>query len=311
MDQNQKMIKKIRIGTRGSKLALWQANSIKLQIESSFPAIQVLINIVKTQGDADQKTSLTKIGGQGIFTNALEHALIDEDIDLAVHSLKDLPSKLPDSLRLGAVSERGVVNDILIGREISDFYNLPEHANIASGSMRRRAQLLALRSDIQFADLRGNIETRLQKLHEYRYDGIIMAEVALTRLDIQNIKYYRFSLEEILPAVGQGAIGIQSREQDEYLQPILDNINHVNTYLCVSAERAFLNRLDSGCQFPVAASASIKDGNLHLEGLVASIDGQTTIKDSLYEDATESEQIGKKLAEKLINRGALDLLVKA
>jgi hydroxymethylbilane synthase len=308
MNQKQKMIKRIRIGTRGSKLALWQANFVKSKIEKNFDSIQVSLKIIQTQGDHHQASSLIEIGGQGVFTKFIEQALIDGQIDMAVHSLKDLPSHLPDELILAAVPERGPVQDVFIGLEHSNFYKLPQSATIASGSIRRRSQILSIRPDLQFIDLRGNIETRLKKLRQYRYDGIIMAEAALVRLKLKQIHFYRFSLDEILPAVSQGALGIQVRKQEPSLQPILEKLNDLNTYLCVSSERAFLHRLDSGCQFPVAAFAEIIEDKLRLRGLVASMDGRTVLKYTLTAGRLKAEQIGIDLAEKLIEQGALKLL---
>jgi hydroxymethylbilane synthase len=302
------MIKKIRIGTRGSKLALWQANHVKRQIAVYFSSVKGVINIIHTQGDRDQTSSLTQIGGQGIFTRAIEQALIDNKVDMAIHSLKDLPSSMSDELCLGAVLVRGKVNDVFIGREVHDFFELPTGATVASGSIRRRSQLGYLRPDIQFCDLRGNIETRLKKLEQSRFDGIIMAEVALERLDIKNVEFHRFSLDEVLPAVGQGAIGIQVRCGDDYLLPVLKRLNDFNSYHCVSAERAFLNRLDSGCQFPVAAYAEITNDSVNLRGLVASKDGQTVLKDSIIGSCSEAKKIGTLLAEKMIEKGAIKLL---
>ena len=302
------MIKKIRIGTRGSKLALWQANYVKSEIEKQFDSIEVTIKVIKTHGDYDQKSSLTKIGGQGLFTKAIEKSLIDKEIDLAVHSLKDLPSSMPDSLLLGAVPKRGIVNDIFIGREKITFDELPLGATIATGSIRRRAQILSLRPDIKFANLRGNIETRLIKLEQYGYDGIIMAEVALIRLNMKNIQFHRFSIDEMLPAVGQGAIGIQARKEDDFLQPILDKINDKISFQCIAAERAFLHKLDSGCQFPVAAYAEIKSSKLNLSGLVAKMDGSRILRESMTSDVEQAKDTGIFLAEKLINRGAQKLL---
>jgi hydroxymethylbilane synthase len=312
MIQNKRMIKRIRIGTRASHLALWQANSVKRKIEKHFSSIHVTLKHIHTRGDDDQVSSLTKIGGQGIFTKAIEQALIENKIDLAVHSVKDLPTVMPDSLFLGAVPERGPVSDTFIGYKHSDFYKLPRGATIASGSIRRRAQLLSLRPDLNLVDLRGNIETRLRKLEQSRYDGIIMAEAALTRLNLNDIDYYRFTSAEMLPAVGQGAIGIQSRKSDQYLEleAILDKLNDLDTFLCISAERAFLHKLDSGCQFPVAANAEIVENNIILSGLVASMDGLTILKDTLTGVKTNAQEIGIALAEKLIVRGARTLLKK-
>ena len=304
------MIKRIRIGTRASQLALWQANYVKGKIEKHFSSIQVTLKHIHTRGDDDQVSSLTKVGGQGIFTKAIEQALIENKIDLAVHSLKDLSTDMPGSLTLGAVLERGPVSDVFIGYKNSDFYKIPEGATIASGSIRRRAQLLSIIPDLNIVDLRGNIETRLRKLEQNRYDGIIMAEAALTRLNLNDIDYYRFTAAEMLPAVGQGAIGIQLRKSDQYLEAILDKLHDLNTFLCISAERAFLHKLDSGCQFPVAANAEIVENNIILSGLVASMDGNTILKDTLTAVKTNAEEIGIALAEKLIARGARALLKK-
>jgi hydroxymethylbilane synthase len=304
------MKKKIRIGTRNSNLALWQANFVKNKIERHCPSIRVTLKHIQTQGDNDQVSSLTKVGGQGIFTKSIEKALIENKIDLAVHSLKDLPTDMPGELDLGAVPERGPVSDVFIGFKQPDFNKLPQGAIIASGSIRRRAQLLAIRPDLNLVDLRGNIETRLRKLEKNRYDGIVMAEVALTRLNLNNIDYYRFKFAEVLPAVGQGAIGIQNRIGDQELDPVLEKLTDRNTYLCVTAERAFLGRLNSGCQFPVAANAEIVQDNLNLIGLVTSMDGQTILKDTLSGVDTNAQQIGIALAEKLIARGARALLIE-
>jgi hydroxymethylbilane synthase len=302
------MIKRIRIGTRKSNLALWQANFIKNKIERHFPTIQLTLKHITTRGDIDQFISLTQVGGQGIFTKSIEKALIENKVDLAVHSLKDLPTEMPDSLVVAAVPKRGSIFDVFIGSKETDFTKLPSGATIASGSIRRRAQLLAIRPDLKFVDLRGNIETRLRKLEQDGYDGIIMAESALTRLNLQNIPYYRFSSAEMLPAVGQGAIGVQSKKSDSHLEPVLKTLNDPNTYFCLSAERAFLRRLDSGCQFPVAANAKIAKNKLILRGLVASNSGQKILRDTWSDVVTNAQQIGITLAEKLINQGALELL---
>ena len=304
------MIKRIRIGTRNSNLALWQADFVKKKIERYFPSIHLVIKHIQTQGDVDQISSLTKVGGQGIFTKTIEKFLLYNKIDLAVHSLKDLPPDMPDRLVLGAVPERGSVFDVFIGYKQSDFYKLPQGAVIASGSIRRRAQLLAIRPDLNFVDLRGNIETRLKKLEQNRFDGIVMAEAALVRLNLKNVNYYRFTFAEMLPAVSQGAIGIQTRIEDQYLSAVLQKLNDLKTYLCVTAERAFLHRLDSGCRFPIAANAEIVENNLQLTGLVTSTDGQTVLKDSFSGADTDARQIGIALAEKLIARGARSLLVE-
>jgi hydroxymethylbilane synthase len=263
---------------------------------------------IQTQGDHDQTLSLTKVGGQGIFTKSIEKYLIENKIDIAVHSLKDLPTDMSDRLALSAVPERGPISDVFIGFKQSDFYKLPQGAIIASGSIRRRAQLLALRPDLNLVDLRGNIETRLRKLKENQYDGIVMAEAALTRLKLNDVDYYRFTSDEVLPAVSQGAIGIQTRISDQHLDPVLEILNDYDTYSSVTAERAFLHKLNSGCQFPVAANAKIVGNNLILSGLVISMDGQTILKDTSSGVDANASKIGTALAEKLIAQGARALL---
>jgi hydroxymethylbilane synthase len=302
------MIKRIRIGTRSSPLALWQAKFIKDKINRQFPEINVSLLHIKTDGDRDKASSLTQIGGQGIFTKAIENSLLANEIDMAVHSLKDLPTVFPDALNLSAVPERGSVHDVFIGSREKDFWQLNDNATIASGSIRRRSQLKSLKPHLNLADLRGNIETRLKKLKQNQFDGIIMAEVALLRLELNEVKCYRFSLEEMLPAVGQGAIAVQTRMSDVHLEPVLNYINDSDTRSCVSAERAFLRLLDSGCQFPVAAYACIEENDIYLRGLIASTDGRQVLKDSLRGPVNNSEEVGVQLAEKLIERGGLDIL---
>lgn len=304
------MIKSISIGTRRSALAQWQANYIKKKIEKDFPEIQLSVTTIKTQGDQDQTSTLTNFGGRGIFTKSIELALIEHKIDIAVHSLKDLPTEMPLPLVVSAVPKRGSVYDVFVGLKDSDFNKLALNATIACGSIRRRAQLLALRPDMNIVDLRGNIETRLKKLEKNQYDGIIMAEAALIRLGLLEDGYYRFSLKQMLPAVGQGAIGVQTRRDDDRLEPVLKKLNDPETYWCITAERSFLNRLGGGCQFPVAANARINQKELLLTGLVANKNGKEIIADSVSGLKTDAHQIGIKLAEKLIIKGAENLLKK-
>lgn len=309
MVQASKMIKKIKIGTRGSKLALWQANLVKTNIERYFDSIDVKIIEIQTRGDRDQASSLTQVGGQGIFTKAIEDELLYNNIDFAVHSLKDLPTALTDSTKLGAVLKRGLANDAFIGSKINDFEQLPVNSIVASGSIRRRAQILNIRPDIQFVDLRGNIDTRVMKLFQNGYDGIMIAEAAIKRLNFDQIhRYHRFATDEIIPAVGQAAIGLQVRKADEQFNPVLEKINDKKTFDCVSAERAFLKTLDSGCTFPVGAYAKIKRKEIKLTGVVLSIDGKEKIKESMTLPVNESDKIGEMLAKNLIQRGALKLL---
>jgi hydroxymethylbilane synthase len=301
-------MKTIRIGTRGSQLALWQANYIKDAIEKHHPNIEVELQIIKTEGDRDQRSSLTRIGGQGVFTKALEDALIAAQVDVAVHSLKDLPSQMTDGLVLGAVPERGPVEDVLVsidGRHLDDY---PERARIATGSIRRKSQLLHLRPDVQITDLRGNIDTRLRKLHSQGLDGIFMARAAIWRLQLKDVQYHTFDPQHMIPAVSQGAIGIQIRADDKTAREVVMPLNHPDTLAAVTAERAYLHTLDSGCQFPVGGFAEVHQDRLIMHGFVGSEDGRTVIRETLEDQAEAPAVLGRKLAEVLISRGALKIL---
>ena len=217
-------MKTIRIGTRGSQLALWQANYVEEMLQKHNPGISLQRIIIKTEGDSDQKTSLSVIGGQGVFTKAIEEALLENQIDVAVHSLKDLPSKMAPGLMLGAVPERGPVEDVLVMSDGRSFMELPMGAKIATGSIRRKSQLLNKRADLEITDLRGNINTRLRKLKEEDIDAIIMARAALVRLELNEVRYYTFDVDEMIPAVGQGAVGIQLREDDDEVHKLVGTI---------------------------------------------------------------------------------------
>lgn len=301
-------MRKIRVGTRGSNLALWQANFVKAILEKQNPGVLFELVIIKTEGDLDQRSSLTQIGGQGIFTKELEKALLNNTIDIAVHSLKDLPSSMPEELMLGAVPERGPVEDVLVTEKGLSLDQLPEDARIATGSIRRKSQLLNLRPDLILTDLRGNIDTRIRKLREQDLDGIIMARAALIRLELDRIQYVAFSTRDMLPAVGQGAIGIQVRKEDREVTDIIQPVNHYETFQAVSAEREMLYTLDSGCQFPVGSYAHVSDGQLEIKGFVGSEDGGQILYEQVKMDARDPRSAGKLLAETLIAKGAQSIL---
>ena len=302
------MMRTIRVGTRGSNLALWQANFVQSTLEQLFPDTPFERVIIKTEGDRDQHSSLTQIGGQGVFTKEIEDALLSRQIDIAVHSLKDLPSNMSEGLFLGAVPKRGPVEDVLVTQNGQNIGDLPEKARVATGSIRRRSQLLKLRPDLIITDLRGNIDTRLRKLEEQDLDAIIMAKAAIVRLKLDHVRYTSFSTEEMIPGVGQGAVGIQVRSDDEEVKQIVSAMSDNDTLLAVTAERAFLQKLDSGCQFPVGGYAEINGGKLKLTGYVGNEDGSKVIIDTLSSDAAEASETGKKLAEILISKGAMELL---
>ncbi len=299
---------KIRIGTRGSALALWQADHVERLIKQANPQIEIERIIIKTEGDRDQKSSLTRIGGQGVFTKTIEDALLNGKIDIAVHSLKDLPSAMAEGLQLAAIPERGPVEDVLVTPDGKKFEELQNGARIATGSIRRRCQLLHLRPDLKMEDLRGNIHTRLKKMVEQNLDGIIMARAALVRLEIKEVNYQVFSTEQMLPAIGQGAIGIQIRKDDVQTQDLLKEVNHEPTYWSVTAERSLLRTLDTGCQFPVGALATVENDVLTLNGFVGNHDGSRLIRDSIQGEPEKAFEIGVKLAERLIEKGAREIL---
>ena len=299
---------KVRIGTRGSRLALWQADYIEKLLNQMNQEITLERIIIKTEGDRDQSSSLTQIGGQGVFTKAIEDALLDNRIDLAVHSLKDLPSNMTPGLCLAAVPERGPVEDVLVTKEGININDLNKDASVATGSIRRRSQLLNLRPDLQISDLRGNIETRLNKLYQKGLDGIIMARAAIFRLGLDQIKFYTFSTDEMVPGVGQGAVGVQTRADDSTINEIVKGISHQDTFNAVSAERAFLDELDSGCQFPVGAYAQVLGDRLKIMGFVGSEDGREIYRENSKGPVSAADEIGRELAQLFIKQGAQELL---
>jgi hydroxymethylbilane synthase len=299
---------KIRIGTRGSQLALWQAGFVEQQLKSADPGLEIERIIVKTEGDIDQKSSLARIGGTGLFTRAIEQALLAKRVDIAVHSLKDLPSSMRPGLELGAVPERGPVEDVLVTKDGKTLENIRRGAAIATGSIRRRSQILSMRSDLEMHDLRGNIDTRLRKLNEQNLDGIIMALAAIKRLQIQDVAYWVIPAGLMTPGVGQGALGIQIRTGDDKVGKAVSALNHEPSKTAAFAERAFLRELDSGCQFPVGALATVTDSDTELTGFVGSEDGVTVIRDSLRESSGDAEGLGYRLARRFIDRGALAIL---
>ncbi|HES60165.1 MAG: hydroxymethylbilane synthase [Calditrichaceae bacterium] len=301
-------MQKIRIGTRGSRLALWQANYIEKLLRQTNSNIEFERIIIKTEGDRDQHSSLAQIGGQGVFTKAIEEALIKNRIDAAVHSLKDLPSVMPDGLILAAVPERGPAEDALVTKDGLSLNELAEGASVATGSIRRCSQLLHLRPDLDIQDLRGNIETRLNKLYQQNLDGIIMARAALYRLELDHVKYYSFNPEEMVPGVGQGAVGVQIRADDAAVNEVVRLISHQETFDAVTAERAFLNELDSGCQFPVGAYARVENDRIKMIGFVGSDDGETIYREKTEGTVKEAEKLGRQLAQSFIKQGAQELL---
>ena len=296
---------KIILGSRGSDLAMWQSIYVKNEIEKKNKNILVEIKNIKTTGDKILKTALSKIGDKGLFTKELETALFDKSIDLAVHSLKDLQTEIPKGLKLSAVTERHKVEDVLIaGRKGETINSLKEGAIVATGSLRRKAQLLHLRPDFKIVDLRGNVPTRIKKFLDSDWDAIILARAGIERLGLTKYISSYIPTSEILPAVAQGALGIEINSSNKLVDEILQSIHNEGTFLEVSTERAFLRALEGGCQVPIGAYAQTRSNGLFLDGFVGSIDGTISFRKELRGKKQEPDKLGKKVAKDLIKAGA-------
>ena len=298
------------IGSRGSRLALWQAEQAKARLLASNPGLQIQIDVIKTTGDV-KPDPLSVIGGKGVFTKELEEALLDKRIDIAVHSLKDLPTIIPNRLLISAICEREDPRDALVlpaDKSFSSLRDLPPKSLVGTSSPRRVAQLKALRSDLVVKDLRGNVDTRVRKLDEGQYDALILASAGLIRLGLETRISAAIKTDEMLPAVGQGAIAIEIRADDEVATEATSKLNHRETELACRAERAFLRSLGGGCQFPIAAHATIGKDSLTLAGLVAAPEGTRILRDQLAGMLDQPERIGSQLAERMMKRGAGALL---
>ncbi len=302
-------MKKLKLGTRGSNLALWQAFYVA-ELLKAKSNLEVEIVVIKTKGDKILDVALSKIGDKGLFTKEIENQLLDYEIDIAVHSLKDLPSVITEGLTIGAVLNRENPNDVLIAKDGLTIDELPSRAKIGTSSLRRIAQLKAYRPDIITVDIRGNIETRIRKMQEEGLDGIILAYSGVKRLNLDHLISEVIDNGVLLPAVGQGAIAIEIRENDSQIEEVMALINDEETYLTTKAERAFLRTLEGGCQVPIAAYAYLEEDKLNISGLVASLDGKVVYKSSLVGNENVAEQLGVDLAKELIDLGALDILHK-
>lgn len=302
---------KLIIGSRGSDLALWQSNFIKKEIEKKHKNVSVEIKLVKTKGDKILDAALSKIGDKGLFTKELEVHLLHKRIDIAVHSLKDLQTEIPEGLKLAAVTKRHDVEDVLIARKKRmTILDLPEGGTVATGSLRRRSQLKHLRPDLNIEELRGNVPTRIQKFLDSNWDGIILARAGVERLKLKKHISSYIPIETMLPAVGQGALGIEINEENKFAAEVLQSINHNETAQAVFAERALLKELEGGCQVPIGAYAEVKSNGLYLDALVGSIDGSVTYRQKLRGSKNEPEKLGKKLAKNLLQAGAKEILTE-
>lgn len=303
------MKQKIIIGSRGSDLALWQANFVKNELEKKNKNVSVEIRIIKTKGDKILGVALSKIGDKSLFTKELEVELLKKRIDLAVHSLKDLQTEIPKGLRLAAVTKRHNVHDVLIARKKgTTILKLPENATVATGSLRRKCQLLHIRPDLNLVELRGNVPSRIKKFLESDWDAIILARAGVERLKLSKHISSIINTNVILPAVGQGALGIETRSDNKFVNEVVKSIHHENTYQAVLAERALLKTLEGGCQVPIGAFAEVRKNGLFIDALVGSLDGSLTFRKSLRGTKNNPEKLGKELAKGLIKAGAKTIL---
>ena len=298
----------IKIATRQSPLALWQAEHICARLQQQFPQLQVELVTFVTQGDKILDTPLAKIGGKGLFVKELENALLDGRADLAVHSMKDVPMQLPDGLTLAVICEREDPLDAFVSNRYSRFEQLPQGAIVGTSSLRRRSQILAARPDLNIQDLRGNVGTRLAKLDNGDYDAIILASAGLKRLGLSARIQHSLTADMSLPAVGQGALGLECRAEDTRIMNYIAGLNDEITAICVRAERAFNAKLEGGCQVPIAAFAQFKQGQLQIEGRVGAPDGSPLLKAQIGGAPHDAEQLGEQLAALLLAQGAGELL---
>ena len=302
------MKSKLTIGTRGSKLALFQANLVESKLKTAYPNLEVAINIIKTKGDKILDLALSKIGDKALFTKEIQDSLYKKEIDIAVHSLKDLPTVLPKGTQLGAILERANHRDVLVsidGKKLADFTS---DNTIATSSLRRKSQLIKLNKEVQVVDIRGNVDTRIRKMHDGYCQGIIIAAAGVERLELQSHITEYLNENQMLTAPGQGAIAIEAREGDDEVLDILSILNHKKSSICVTAERSFLNRLEGGCQIPFAAHATINGDILTIEGMVSTLDGSKMQREIIKGNIKEAIQLGIDLADSIKINGGNEIL---
>lgn len=301
--------KHFRIGTRASQLALWQANWVKGELEKRYPGMTVELVKIKTIGDKILDVPLAQVGGKGLFVKEIEEAMLRGEIDIAVHSMKDVPTEFPEGLGLYCITEREDPRDAVISNGVK-FAGLPQGARIGTSALRRQAQLLKVRPDLQMVIIRGNVETRMRKLTDENLDAVILAAAGLKRLGFADQVTEYLPVELSLPAIGQGALGIECRLDDETIKETIAFFNHPDTAHAVRAERALLWRCEGGCQVPIAAHGQVAGDTLTLTGFVASVDGSRSVKDSITGSVADCEKLGIALAEKLLADGAHEILAE-
>ena len=302
------MKQNVVIGTRGSKLALWQAEHIAGRIRARYPEIEVTLKKIVTTGDKILDVPLAKIGGKGLFTKELENAMLSGDIDLAVHSLKDMPTELPEGLMLAAITTRADASDAFVSLRYKSLDALPQGAKVGTSSLRRRAQILKYRPDLQTIDLRGNLDTRIKKLENQEMDAIILATAGLKRLGLEQYITQILPIEICLPAVGQGALAIETRQADAEVLSVLEFLNDSETIAAVTAERAYLREVQGGCQVPVGVHGEVNGDQLLLEATILKIDGTREVRERICGCCSEAEELGIKLAQKMLAAGGKEIL---
>ena len=301
--------KLLRIGTRASQLALWQANWVKSELEKRYPDMEVTLTKIKTQGDKILDVPLAMVGGKGLFVKEIEEAMLRDEIDIAVHSMKDVPTIFPEGLALRCITEREDCRDIVILRPgFKSWKDLPQGARIGTSALRRKAQLLHLRPDLQMVDIRGNVETRIRKLTEDNLDAVILAAAGMHRLGFSRQIGEYLPVYVSIPAIGQGALGIESRIDDDQTNSLIDFFNHPQTDWAVRAERAFLKRLEGGCQVPIACHGTVEGETLSLTGFVSDCEGVRCLKKTTTGSVHSAEQIGTSLGDDLLILGAGKIL---
>ncbi len=298
----------IIIGTRSSKLALWQADYVMDCLQKKYPELHVEKKLMTTKGDKILDAPLAKIGGKGLFTKELEQDMLAGGIDIAVHSLKDMPTEVPDGLIITAITKRYDPGDAFVSNKVKSLAELPQGAVVGTSSLRRKAQLLHARPDLVVKDLRGNVNTRLRKLDAGEYDAAILAVAGLRRLGFGGRITEVLPKSMILPAVGQGALAIEAREDDAETRELVAFLNDEATVACAKAERAFLARVEGGCQVPVGVYATPEDSGLHVEAVIASLDGKRLYRDHVSGQVKDAEPLGTELADKLLDMGGIDIM---
>ena len=298
----------LRLGTRGSPLALWQAGYVADRLKENFPGLNIDVRVISTTGDKILDVALAKIGDKGLFTKEIEHALLAGEIDFAVHSMKDLPSALTPGLGIAAIMEREAAEDALVARQAPNLSALPPGARLGTSSLRRGSQLKAFRPDFQIVEIRGNVDTRLRRMEELALDGVLLAAAGLRRLGLAGRITELLTPDVVLPAVGQGALGVETRQGDRVVQDLISVLNHPASAVCVKMERSFLSALGGGCQTPAAALGSVQAEHLVLDGLIASLDGRQVLRGSMICNWDDAESTGTRLAEQLLSQGGREML---